>query len=480
MNTNDKIKDNKFQSVVNFGAVILIIVISIFIYKYFIVTDYQRLRVEGFDNTIPNRIPNTIPNRIRNIIPNTTNASQAPQASQASQASIYEQSILKLYGDNKRLVCSMIPNIGSKQNVCYVNNAPVVIYKFPVHIIKLIDGSILAVFNDGRLYQKQSMASTIWSGPITNSMPQNTIPLRMICLSTDLITLLGVGYDNNLYMKAPDTKNNINLPGLWVKVPNNSSIIYVLFDRDTNFMLSIDTNGKLFTKPSSDKSETNKELVSKIDRPILRLYYDLNGYMLVIDDNFDLYQFNDIDWKTSIINTDRGANSSKINDLLYDNDGKMYGLVFNQDAFMVQIMKQNEVFYLANFEKLNLLADTNTNANTNINFVMSDKDIINSKIGSIYDYILNINNDDSNDDDPNFAYHKQIIENQSRLKSFCKNRGLTTASTNYDNYDLLSNVDQNNDKIDKLKNIINNLISYEPDSNRIKEKYPIINNKNTN
>ena len=30
------------------------------------------------------------------------------------------------------------------------------------------------------------MASTLWKGPIKNSMPIGTIPLRMVTLSTDL------------------------------------------------------------------------------------------------------------------------------------------------------------------------------------------------------------------------------------------------------------------------------------------------------
>ena len=115
-------------------------------------------------------------------------------------------------------------------------------------MIKLLDGSIIAVFNDGRLYKKDNIKSTLWLGPITNSMPQDIIPMRMITLSTDLVTLLGVGFDNILYVKTPDKLGNINLTIPWKQVPNNSSIIFVLFDNQTNYLLSIDVNGKLFTK----------------------------------------------------------------------------------------------------------------------------------------------------------------------------------------------------------------------------------------
>jgi len=466
-----KQKDKILDSIIKFSVVVVFIIIVYLIYKYFIVTNYQLLRIESFDtNAKPTialpSIKNATPTNLIIYSNKTTN-------------SIYESSLKELYSGNTRLLCGMLPNIGRGTNVCTVNNEPFVIYNFPIHMIKLIDGTILAVFNDGRLYQKQSMMSTIWTGPITNSLPNDIVPLRMITLATDLVTLLGVGYDNILYIKKPDVGRNINLTATWTQVPNNSSIIYVLFDNETNLMISIDNNGKLFIKTSLDITSNNQELVTKLDRPILRLYYDMNGYMMAIDTKFDLYQFTELNWKNTPLNLGRGANSSKIQDLLYDNDGKLYGLIFNPDAFMVQIMKQNAIFYLADFISLDMqltpdIAAGSSSESTSSNFVLSDQDIIKCKIGSLNDYLISISADDSNDDDPNFAYQKQIIENQARLRSFCANRGVTTGGTNSDNYELLASVDKNNDKISQLKNIINNLMKYEPDNIKIKEKYPII------
>ena len=458
-------KDKHLQTLVNFGAVILIVIIVYLIYKFFIANNYQRLRAEGFINS-----PYKTKSNITNPDIANPNISNITTNSIISTNTIYETSIKNIYGINTRLVCSMLPNIFNSSNVCKINNESFIPYNFPVHIIKLLDSSILAVFNDGRLYQKDSMLSTIWSGPITNSIPQDIVPMRMVTLSKDLVTLLGVGFDNILYVKSPDKNGNLNLTVAWKQVPNNSSIIYVLFDNETNYLISIDTNGKLFTKNSNDITSNNQELVTKLDRPVLRLYYDLNGYMLAIDNNFDLYQFSDINWKTTPLNISRGANSSKIQDLLYDNDGKMYGLVFNPDAFMVQIMKQSTIFYLSDFFEL----DEHITSENNASFVMSDQDIIISKIGSIYDYLSIANANDSNDDDPNFAYHKQTIENKAKLREFCANRNITSGNTNHDNYDLLASVDSNNDKITGLKNIINNLLAYEPDSSNIRENNPII------
>ena len=248
------------------------------------------------------------------------------------------------------------------------------------------------------------------------------------------------------------------------------NIIYVLYDNDTNLLVSIDINGKLFIKSTHDITSSNNELVTKLDRPVLRLYYDLNGYMLALDTNFDLYQFSDINWKQSLLNIDRGSNNSKIQDILYDNDGKMFGLIFNPESFMVQIMRQSAIFYLSDFSPLDLQIKDET-ANE---FVMSDQDIIKCKSGSLYDYLNTVALDDTTDDDPNFAYQKQIIQSQADLRKFCANRGSVSDNSHYDNYDLLSNVEQNNDKIANLQSIAKNLLAYEPNRDRIKEKYPIV------
>ena len=452
--TETKSKDKTLQKIVNYGTLIFIVFISYIIYIYFIERPYYRIRGESFKNYEHFDNSSTSLNMTKNTNTNNT---------------IYENSIIAIFGNNIRLKCSMLPDLSNSPGACVIDNETYVPYLFPIHIIKLVDGTILAVFNDGRLYTKDNILSTMWAGPIINSKPLDIIPLRMVTLKTDLVTLLAVGYDNILYMKLPTTNGNVNLTAEWQQVPNNSNIIYVLFDNDTNYLLSIDINGKLFTKNSFDITTSNQELNTKLDRPILRLFYDLNGYMLALDSKFDLYQFSELSWKTTPLNITRGANNSKIQDLLYDNDGKMYGLVFNTDAYMVQIMKQTSIFYLADFTELNLQITSADNSN----FVMSDRDIITCKIGSLYDYLAVANANDANDDDPNFAYHKQLIENTQQLREFCANKN-SVSNNNYDNYDTLANVDKNDVKISKLKKIINNLLSYEPNSDVIRENNPII------
>ena len=136
-------------------------------------------------------------------------------------------------------------------------------------------------------------------------------------------------------------------------------------------------------------------------------------------------------------------------------------------------MKQTSVFYLADFININDIMVSNNSNSTENDFLMSDLDIIKSKIGSIIDYSDIVNAEDETDDDPNFAYQKQIIESKKELYNFCANRNVIS-NDSYDNYDLLTNVDKNNDKISNLKNILNSLMNYEPDNMSIREKNPII------
>jgi hypothetical protein len=439
--------DKTLSMIINYGTVIAFFGLAALIFWYFF-SGKQITKFECFDNPTPT-----------NTTPET-----------ADSGTIYENALINVFGNFPRLICNLTPT--PTNNICTVNGQSIVKFNFPVHMIKLIDGSILAVFNDGRLYKKDTIQNTMWQGPLNNSLPNDTIPLRMITQAPDLITLLGVGYDNQLYMKAPSETGNIDITSVWKPIPNNSEIIYVLFDGETGNMISIDIQGKLWIKTTSDYTSDKTELITKLDRPVLRLYYDNNGYMLAIDKNFDLYQFTELNWKNSPLNLQRGKNASKIMDVLYDNDGKMYGLVFNAQASILQIMKQNMVYYLGGFYPLDKQVSSSSVAGTE--FVLADQDIIKSKVGNIFKYLDALNLSSSADEDTNVAYQKMIIQTRADLKKFCSSRNNGANNSNFDNYDLLSQVETNNDKISTLKSVINNLITYEPDKARLLEKYPII------
>lgn len=453
-NNNAK-PDQLMINLVNIGFFILVIIIVVVIYRIFI----SKSRNEGFTAT-----STTIP------LPNN-------RASNASNLTIYEIGLTQKYGDNKRLMCSLNPT-GRVNNICSINGENFVVYNFPVHMIKLLNGSILAVFNDGRLYSKDTISNTMWLGPLQNSLPNDSIPLRMITLANDLRTLLGVGYDNKLYMKRPTDKGELDITATWQLVPNNTGIIYVFYDNESNNLVSIDINGRLRIKDSSDITSASRELITRLDRPVLRIYYDMNGYALAIDSRFQLYQFSELNWKNSVLNLQRGANNSRLQDVMYDTDGTMYGLVFNPENYMLQIMKQTQPWYLGDFIALdNLINTSGGDSVEGGKFVMSIRDIIQSKTGSISEYLRLVDADDSIDEDPNIAYQKQLFETRAKLKDFCNNRYSTTAgSTNYENWNLYSGIEGNENKITNMKNVINNLLKYEPDRQRFLDNYPIISN----
>ena len=464
LGTISKSKDKTLSTLINYGTVIAFFGIAILIYLSF----FRTKKTNGFENsTTTTTIAETTVTTATTTNNTNNNTNNNTTGNDNGQSTIYDTALKTIFDGNDRMICNILAT--PTNNICVINDETYIKYNFPVHMIKLIDGTILAVFNDGRLYQKDNILNTMWKGPLQNSLPNDTIPLRMITLGTDLNTLLGIGYDNQLYIKRPNIDKTINLTTSWAKVPNCSNMIYVLFDNESGKLIGIDTNGKLWIKSTTDITSDFTELMTKLDRPVLRLYYDMNGYMLAIDNKFDMYQFSELNWKQSKLQLQRGANSSKIQDILYDNDGRLYGLVFNRMGFILQIMKQDMAFYLGNFLPL----DQHVRTSDKKDFIMSDQDIIKSKIGNIDNYLKALSETDTNDEDPNVAYQKMILETRADLKQFCSNRN-ATSTVNYDNYELLSKVEDNDVAITRLKGIIGNLIKYEPDKERLTEKYPII------
>lgn len=443
--------DKTLSMIINFGTVAVFIGLVVLIYWYFF-SGKQITKFECFENSSSTDTEDT--------------------AFTLESSTVYERAIYTVFANYPRLICNLTPT--PTNNICMVGGQSYVKFNFPVQMIKLIEGSILAVFNDGRLYRKDTIQNTMWQGPLDNSLPNDNIPLRMITLAPDLATLLGVGYDNQLYLKAPKDSGIVDITGVWKPVPNNTGVIYVLFDADTGNMISIDTQGKLLIKMSSDYNSDNIELINKLDRPVLRLYYDNNGYMLAIDNNFDMYQFSELSWKNSPLNVQRGHNASKIVDVLYDNDARMYGLLFNTQSSILQTMKQDMAYYLGNFLPLEQQASSNGISKAGSEFVLSDQDVLKSKVGNIDKYLEAQSASDTADDDTNVAYQKMILQTRSNLRKFCASRNNGASNSNFDNYELLSNVESNDDKISNLKSIINDLIIYEPDKARILDKYPII------
>ena len=461
------VKNPLISNIINWGFVIVFLVLIVLAY-YFIFYSGS-MRFERFQNS-------NDPTATTNALEATNDFSSTTPFTLTSQNSTaYETALQSLFSDNTRIMCNMNPTLGT--NVCSIDGVLVSRLHFPVQMIKMQDSSILAVFNDGRIYSKDTLEGNIWNGPLNNSLPNSTVPLRMITLTPDLSYLLGVGYDNQLYIRTLDpSTGKIDSAAIWKPVTNNDDVLYVIFDRDTKFMVTINTAGKLFIKTTSDIKTPNTEVTNpQLDRPLLRLFYDSFGYMLAIDMEFNLYQFNEKNWKKSGLNLKRGANPAQIHDVIYANDGKLVALVFQPDIYMLTTMKQSQNYYLSPFMPLNMLnsiSGTSINGKTVSTYAMSDGDVISAKIGYI-NSTLTTSDNDTLDQDVVFAFNQQSLKDQQKLRTFCTSR-YSTADGAVDNYDVLAQVEENNERILLLKDVLDNLIKYDPDQKKIQETFPML------
>jgi len=466
------------SKVINWGAIIIALCLIVVIY-YFVFYS-NSMRFEHFKNSTSDSIlTNTTTSTVGQVGQVGQVGRQVEQSIpfkiSSSNDSVYEKALNLLFGENARMICNMNPSLDN--TVCKISGVTFSYLHFPVQMIKMQDGTILGVFNDGRMYSKDTQDGTIWVGPLDNSLPNSQVPLRMITLTPDLSYLLGVAYDNQLYIRTLDSQTGkFDVTALWKPVTNNYDVIYVIFDRDTKFMVSIDTKGKLFIKTSIDITSQNTEITnSKLDRAILRLYYDNFGYMLAIDNQFKLYQFTEKDWKKSGLNLERGANAAQINDIIYANDGKLIAFVFQPNIFMLTTMKQSQSYYLSQFiplDMLHSLSISSLDSKPSANYLMSDGDVIAAKIGYI-NPALTANDNDVLDQDVVFAFNQQSLKDQGKLRDFCTSRYNTTVA-NADNYDVLSQVEENSERISLLKDVLDNLIKYDPDKTKIQETYPAL------
>lgn len=378
---------------------------------------------------------------------------------------IVEHQIKKIFESSLLMKCNLLHTMENTE--CSMNGVPFVRYLFPIHLLKLPRGDILAVFNDGRLYTKDSLLSNMWKGPLKNSIPFDYIPLRMITIGYRDNSLLGIGYDNKLYAKQADRLGNLNIEGEWVKVPNNDNIIYAIVEKKSKKLVAINTLGELLIKENVDLT-SNYEVLGDTNIPIIKLFYDANDYMLALDSNFNLVQFKDRNWTQSSLNYEKGINPTKVLDILYDNDGKLYGLVFVPGVGILELMKQQTKYFMAEFIPLEF--HTKYSLATSDNFMLNDIKIIETKTGvNMIEDNDDFGAEENRDDDLTYAYMKSIVKNKTKLRDFCNKRGLGNAQM-FENYDMINNIQDQQRKIDELNGVIKNLLAYEPEKHEIQEE----------
>jgi hypothetical protein len=378
-------------------------------------------------------------------------------------ATIFESSLRQAYPDSPLVTCQVIPALGSQQ--CRVGEIPIVKYKFPVSLAKLPNGKTAAVFNDGRIYLKDRMIDKLWQGPIKNSFPDRTVPLRMITLNPEADRLVGVGYDNRVYIKKRAPDSAISLETEWQQIDGLADVIYLIYELDQstgkNNYIIVNSMGRIVRVPV-DNPQTAQQLVGNIQDQVLKLIYDPEGYMMALDTNFNLRTFESKDWMNSQLTQAGRRNKMPILDVLYDKDQLMFGLVLMKETGMAEVMKQEDAHFMSPFVPL----DLNKYVDSNLDMRLTERTIIQTKLGVIPGQSQL--EEETLDDDVNMAYQRQLLEDKKRLREFCASRSLRT-DANYKNYDVLRSIDDNAAKIEKLNQSIKDLISFDPDQRAIKE-----------
>ena len=370
---------------------------------------------------------------------------------------IYERSLKETFPNVPRLYCNINPTL-PKEQCLDQSKSEFLRDRIPVHIIMDNYGKYYAVFNNGKIYSKDSLKERFWKGPLKNSYISNIIPLRMITLNPDGKKLMGVGYDNKLYIKEKEDYNSE-----WKLVPSknpspNDDIIYVMYDSDAR-LIGINTEGFIVKKKTVDIDSPFMAIESE-EKKLLKIFRDRNGYLLGLGTDFQLYKKKSKNWiEDSEWDNVKGSNPIPVNDVVYDNDGKMFGLVFLPVIGTLELMKQTQAYYLSEFAPLETLQLLEHNSNNDFGvMIMNDVDILRSKIGRDFLEIEEEDNEYSTES-LNALHQAQLISDRKRLVNFCKEQSEGRKYSNFEIQNIINNQDK---KIDSLNTEINRMVGMEP------------------
>jgi hypothetical protein len=360
----------------------------------------------------------------------------------------------------------------------------------PIHIITTLDNKCLAVFNDGKIYKKNNLYDdALWIGPLTNSLygsQEFGIGMRMIMFfpfnnnQEREVRLLAVGADNCFYYKEKDDINSE-----WIQAPiennnNNDKLVYLFcdfYEKNTQYPLlyGITTTGSFVFKNINGEAPMNTieeedfvKLPFSEPSPVisnniklLKVYWDRNGFMLGIGQDFKIYQKKGIDWKVRPWDTEvstRGNNkgsNTKVIDLMMDTDARMVGLVLDSDKKnqMIKIQKQEQPYYLSDFENLGTSPATKS---------FTTYDVIKYKTGFDWSAYFNFEDPDEvyyRTNNVNALKQRAIMKDRLKLRKICQNRNpLKQAEAR--NFELENKMKDRETKIMTLTKELGGLLTY--------------------
>ncbi len=400
-------------------------------------------------------------------------------------------------------------NIGSKtpNEAISINEdiVPVLAKKYPVNIINypilITDYKYkyiyIAVFNDGGLYTKNKLTDNNWEGPHRNSyyyreanleavpiIEEKYIPMRNLAISNEG-RLLGVGYDGNIYIKKEEKIDETNLynknfgdtfKNEWVKYydNNNYNLIYLMLLNDTDYnkekiltnyiiqtkdvlYLGIDNLGDLsiyiYNKLDNSDGDFTKNLELKknikiynpTENKLYKITIDSKGHLLMINQAKEFKRStislkSILERSTTIKFEDKNPNI--LFDIIQSQDGRLYGIGSINNK--ITLLKQTNIDSIQPFK----IIDNNTNKHQTI--VIPEKHIVKYKSNYIIKEIpeIKINNLEE-------SYNKEVNEDNQKFKTFCR----AQFPNNYIDIDMLNKIDEFKDKINKLKEIKEELIN---------------------
>jgi hypothetical protein len=465
-------------------GVIVILVVIILLYWFKIywnpkLNDSKNIKItEGFEDP-----------------PSGTNESSSLLSWYQNALSLSEPAIYQnLYDYNKKLAPMLKFNLKIDPLRKEVDKDTGKIYErllVPIHITTLLDGRILAVFNDGKLYMKPNLFSEqLWVGPLVNSLygsQTDGVGMRMI-MNFPLnhnqerqIKLLGVGQDSTLYYKETE---DIQSP--WIRSPlrntNNNDLVYIFCDYYQSaedyypLLYGITTSGDIVYKNNNNKPPISTiEDVDFFKLPftqpipaisdnikVIKVFWDKNGFMIGIGQDLRLYQKKGIDWRVrpwEVSESTRGTNpgsNTQLIDIMMDNDGRMIGIVLDSESNPpnIKIQKQNQSYYLADFLDISEVTAQNR--------IYNDQEMLKFKTGLDWTVYLSFEDPDEvlyRTNNLNAIYQRSVMLDKFKLRKLCQER---KPSMNLDarNFDLERVINQKENKIRQLNSELSGLLKY--------------------
>ena len=237
------------------------------------------------------------------------------------------------------------------------------------------------------------------------------------------------------------------------KIIQDGDVLYLGINNngDLNIYRYIDTNTD--TDTVKEKGQNNLSFVRQIykndENKLYKISLDSEGHLLIINQTRELKRSTE-SLKSILKDLTIGfyeketinKNPNKLFDIIQSQDGRLYGVGSINNK--ITLLKQTNIHFLQPFK----IIDNNTNKNQTI--VIPEKHIVKYKSNYIIKEIPEIKINTLEE-----SYDKEVNEDNQQFKTFCR----AQFPNNYIDIDMLNKIDDFRDKINKLKEVKDELIN---------------------